>query len=610
MKSISLKDIQITGGFWAYRQELNYEATLPTVYQQFLKTGRFDAFQCSWRKGMPNKPHFFWDSDVAKWMEGASYCLLAHDDPIIEKIIDRVVENIAANAEPTGYFNSYYLSIEKSNRWTDRGRHELYCAGHLIEAAVAYFDATGKDKFLHLMRAYADEIYRVFIVERSAAFSSPGHEEIELALVKLYHCTKESRYLDLARFFLNERGTEVKATDDEFRQSRAIQSHLPVREQKTAEGHSVRALYLYSAMADLAKIDNDADLLDSCQKIFDDILFHKMYLTGGVGSTRAYEGFTINYDLPSEKAYTETCAAIAMCFFCKRMLEIEADSRYADICELEFYNGFLSSTSLDGKAFFYENPLELQPKLKGRLVAAMSHEQEPTPLYERRENFWCSCCPSNIVRFVPSFGEYLYNYDDSTVFVHHSAQSTAQFGGTLIIQETNYPNSGTIILRIQNASRLALRIPFWCDSFRISVNGKKVVPSLQKGYAYLDIFGDAVVVLELERKVQLIEANPEVVSCAGKLCVRKGVFIYCLEAVDNGENLNCLRISPNVSFSSRYDDFYKTEVLESMAWKSSGDSRSLYHPLSEEKEVPIKLIPYYAFANRGESEMIVWINRK
>lgn len=200
-------------------------------------------------------------------------------------------------------------------------------------------------------------------------------------------------------------------------------------------------------MADLAKIDNDADLLDSCQKIFDDILFHKMYLTGGVGSTRAYEGFTINYDLPAEKAYTETCAAIAMCFFCKRMLEIEADSRYADICELEFYNGFLSSTSLDGKAFFYENPLDLQPKLKGRLVAAMSHEQDQPLIYERRENFWCSCCPSNIVRFVPSFGEYLYNYDDSTVFVHHYAQSTAQFGGTLIIQETNYPNSGTIILR-------------------------------------------------------------------------------------------------------------------------------------------------------------------
>lgn len=623
MKGITVKDIDVTGGFWHYRQELNRNVTTPAVYDRFKETGRFDAFKCDWKEGMPNKPHIFWDSDVAKWIEGAAYILMKEKNADLEKTIDETVSHIADNMDEKGYFNSYYLTVPGEKRWSNRGCHELYCAGHLIEAAVAYYDATGKDKFLKLMCRFADYIYDVFVTEKSAAFKTPGHEEIELALVRLYKTTGNEKYLELSRYFIDERGKETESeghfdnpndnrplsVEDVYRSAKSWQSHAPVREQKTAEGHSVRAAYLYSGMADLALLANDTDLADTCRSLFDDIVNHKMYITGGIGSTRIYEGFTVNYDLPSAGAYTESCAAIAMCMFAKRMLLLDVDSRYADICELEFYNGFLSSTSLEGNEFFYENPLEVQPKFKDRATAAAKFRAEVVPINQRVKVFDCSCCPPNIVRFIASLGEYLYTYDDTTVYVHHYAESTAKVGNAKISQVTDYPNSGNVKITAENVGTLAVRIPGWCKNYTIKANGKTICPEVKKGYAYIDMNGDGEIEIDFEIKVRLIEANPNVAACAGKVAIRKGVFVYCAEAADNGENLNCLKLPLSAEFSATYSDKFKTDILKTVGYKSSYNASSLYADAYPDAKTEITLIPYYAFANRGESEMIVWLNK-
>lgn len=623
MNGVHIKDVDITGGFWKYRQDLNRTVTTPAVYKRFKETGRFDALKCDWKEGMPNMPHIFWDSDVAKWIEGAAYILMKEKDDELEKIIDETVSHIEENMDEKGYFNSYYLTVPGEKRWSNRGCHELYCAGHLMEAAAAYYEATGKDKFLNLMCRFADYIYEVFVTEKSAAFKTPGHEEIELALVKLYKVTNNEKYLELSKYFVDERGKDTESNDyfldggnkitdieDVYRNAKSWQSHAPVRQQKTAEGHSVRAVYLYSGMADLAKITKDAELADACRALFDDITNHKMYVTGGIGSTRIYEGFTVNYDLPSAGAYTESCAAIGMCMFAKRMLELEADSRYADICELEFYNGFLASTSLGGDEFFYENPLEIQPKLKDRTVAVAKPRAEVTPITQRVKVFGCSCCPPNIVRFVSAFGEYMYTYDETTVYVHHYAESTAKVGNAKITQVTDYPNNGNIKINAENVDTLAVRIPFWCGNYTIKLNGKAISPDVKKGYAYINVNGNGEIEVEFEIKAMLVEANPNVTACAGKVAVRKGVFVYCAEANDNGENLNCLKLPLSAEFTAEYSDEFKTDILKTVGYKSSYSADSLYAPAYSDTETEITLIPYYAFANRGESEMIVWINKR
>ena len=361
-QAVPFQQVDLDQGFWQERQRINRDVSIWNVYKRFQETGRFDAFRCDWREGMPNKPHVFWDSDVAKWMEAAAFLLEKKPDPQLEAAVDELVDRIADHQDADGYFNTYFTACEPEARFTRRTDHELYCAGHLFEAAVAYAHATGKEKFLGLMRRYADYIERVFKDEKSAAFLTPGHEEIELALVKLYRHTGEKRYLELSRWFVEERGRHEEGLYEMF-PSKHAQDHLPVRQMETAEGHCVRALYLYSAMADLAYEYQDEELLGVCRRIFLNIVRRRMYVTGGVGSTAHGEAFTVDYDLPNRTAYAESCASIALIFFARRMLRLEADSLYADTMERVLYNGFLSSVSLDGRKFFYVNPLELIPQL-------------------------------------------------------------------------------------------------------------------------------------------------------------------------------------------------------------------------------------------------------
>ncbi|MBR2024659.1 MAG: glycoside hydrolase family 127 protein, partial [Clostridia bacterium] len=469
-------------------------------------------------------------------------------------------------------------------------------AGHLMEAAVAYYYATGKKRFLDLMCKYADYIEKRFKIDKDTDFVTPGHEEIELALVKMYHATGENRYLELSKFFVDERGKKSEFKYEWCKES-YHQSHKPVREQEEAVGHAVRAVYLYSAMADLALKYGDKELKNACEKLFDDIVNHKMYITGGIGSSKAGEAFTIPYDLPNLIAYTESCAAIGLVFFAHRMLLLTGDVKYSHVIERILYNGFLSSFSLDGKSFFYCNPLEILPYLKKR-DEELNEKTINMPITERVEVFECSCCPPNIVRFVPSIGNYLYTYDENAIYVHQFMESIAEVNGVTVEQKTSYPYDGKIQITVKGKNtRLCVRIPEYIDTYE----GEN-----KNGYAIFDVKDGETVTLDFEMKPQLYEANPLVTFDSGKVALMRGPVVYCLEEVDNGKNIRDIRIDKNTAFNEIIDTSLNALCIEADAYRRK-PTISLYAKVSEERiKIKAKFIPYYAFANRGESEMTVW----
>lgn len=602
MKNIDYSKVDITGGFWKDKQSMVRSTTVHAVRDRFSETGRFDAFKCDWKEGMPNRPHFFWDSDVAKWIEGVAYLTKKKREPKLEEAVDGIVDLIEKNQGEDGYFNIYFTVIEPKNRFAQRDFHELYCAGHLTEAAIAYFEATGKRKFLDLMCRYADYIEKRFMIDKDTGFTTPGHEEIELALIKLWKCTGEKRYLELSKFFLNERGKRAEKNDEMWELSQA-QSHLPVREQFEAMGHSVRATYLYTAMADMASESGDAELRYACERLFDDITGKKMYITGGIGSTSAGEAFTVPYDLPNMIAYTESCAAIGLAFFANSMLKGEANSKYSDTVERILYNGFLSSISLDGKSFFYENPLEIIPSLRNRDVSTTQISVRFPPA-SRQESFYCSCCPPNIVRFIASVANMLYSDDGETVYVHQFMQSSAEIerdGKNLRIEQTTrFPENGKIKLRVSGAdTRVAVRIPWWADNYA----GETV-----KGYAYFDMKDGEELALDFGMKIRLIEARPEVTSDCGRVAVMRGPVVYCTESIDNGKNLRDLRIDTHSRFATGKHGELGVPQIRVRAWRKTVEENAPLYSVRTDELVKTEavLIPYYAFANRGECEMQVW----
>ena len=410
MEQISFRNTDITGGFWKKRTDINSTVSVWNVMKRFKETGRFDALSCNWKEGESNEPHIFWDSDVAKWIESVAYILEKNNLPELENFTDEIISDIAENQLEDGYYNCCYITKHLEKRWTDRTDHELYCLGHYIEAAVAYSKATGKDMLLDVVEKYLAYVYDVFVVKKEASFVTPGHEEIELALIKLYDHTGNEKYLEMCSFFVDSRG----CTDEPEYNGVAhkySQSHLPVRLQFTAEGHSVRACYLYCAMADLARKTEDKELINACEKIFHDIITSKMYITGGIGSAGRGEAFTVPYDLPNLTAYSESCAALSLAWFAQRMLLIDADSRYSDTIERILYNNGLSSVSLDGKSFFYVNPLEIRTELLERNTS-QENTHEWLPITERKEVFDCSCCPPNINRMLARIAD-LICFDDN-----------------------------------------------------------------------------------------------------------------------------------------------------------------------------------------------------
>ncbi len=591
--------VRLTGGFWKAKEDLNRDVTIPAVYNRFDETGRMDAFRFDWKEGMPNQPHIFWDSDVAKWMEGAAYVLARESLPALEKQVEDLIDLIEKNQGEDGYFNIYYTVVAPAKRFTDRNCHELYCAGHLMEAAVAYYEATGRDRFLRCMEKYAAYIKSVFLdgtADVKPAFRTPGHEEIELALYRMYRCTGNRDWLELCAYFLETRGTDAdKETASGYCSGTQVQAHLPIREQISAVGHSVRAGYLYTAMADLAGETGDAVLLDTCRKLYEDLTNGKMYITGGLGSTCHGEAFTIPYDLPNDQAYTETCASIAMIYFAHRMLNIEKDARYADTIELELYNGMLSGLSLSGDAFFYENPLEVHldnyKKQGGRY-----------PIFRRQKVFGCSCCPPNLNRVLSSLGQYFYSWDGTEVWVNQFGDSTLDTGDVKLTQTTAYPVCGKITLNAEGTTAVHVRIPAWCRKF--TANREY---TMDKGYAVFA--GEGEIVVNLTMEPTLMQSCTGVYKNLDKAALKYGPLVYCVEGLDNGGDVHSLY------FDTR-TPAWKMEVCETCGcpkftahgFRRIDPTGNLYYPLADSfQETQLTLIPYHVFANREETNMLVFL---
>ena len=594
MKTFEFSNVNLTGGYLFDKQELNRKITINSVYDRFFETGRIDAFKFDYDPGKEGsiKPHVFWDSDVAKWIEGAAYIIKKNPSPELEEKVDAIVENIKKNQDANGYFNIYYTVCEPENRFKDRDRHELYCAGHLMEAAIAYADATGKRDFLDCMEKYAEHIRKVFMVEQSAAFSTPGHEEIEIALVKMYLYTKNEKYLDMAKFFINTRGTKP-----EPKASFYCQAHIPVREQRDAVGHSVRAMYLYTGMADLAAETGDEELITACRALWEDTVLRKMYITGGIGSTCVGEAFTVPFDLSNAEAYTETCAGIGLMFFSNAMLRFDNNSRYADAIERVLYNGVLSGLSLDVTRFFYENPLEinLREKYENRVG------KRRLPITQRPTHFGCSCCPPNVNRLLPSLGNYVYGADGDTLYVNQFIASTLDADGISCEQITAYPNDGAVKLSVSGAKKVAVRIPEWCDKFEIN---KPYV--MENGYAVIENSGDEIKV-SFDMTPRAVFADPRIRHDACRTAIMRGPIVYCAEAVDNKDELHTIVMPSEINATETFDETFGLYTLTVPCKKRLPFEEGLYsNKAPKVEETTVKLIPYNGFANRGESDMIVW----
>ncbi len=605
MKNISYSNIKITDGFWKAKQDIITNITLQAVYDRFEETHRFSALDCKWKEGDPQEkfPHVFWDSDIAKWLEGLAYSLRFNKNDALEKIADESIAKIEANRDEYGYYNSHFLVT--GERFTVRNEHELYCAGHLMEAAVAYYNTTGKRTLLDVMCKYADYIYDVFVVKHSAAFTTPGHPEIELALVKLYEVTGEKKYLELSKFFIDNHGCNEKdVVNDLYHGCKKPynQDEKPLRERDTADGHSVRALYLFAGMADIARIYGDKGLFETCERCFENIVEKRMYITGATGSTCHGEAFTIDYDLPNREAYAETCAAIALAYFGTRMTIINPDSKYADAVERVMYNGAISGISMDGKSFFYENPLEVLPEFNK--VNISTDSQRHFPISQRKEVFDCSCCPPNVIRFISSVGDFVYSLSNDTVFINQYMNSEAEFEGIKIIQETNYPVSGEIKIIATGCKKVAVRIPSWCSSFKLNKSFE-----LEKGYAYIELNGDGEIHLHLSMKPTFISANKRVHDCAGRVALMRGPIVYCIEGIDNGKDIKSLRVDISGETTLGKSDFLVPDIIAS-GYKEA-ESDSLYFEASETLfPIGLKFIPYFAYENRGDTEMVVWVLKK
>ncbi len=626
-RHMSNKNVRINDKFWNKYIELVRNVAIP--YQWDVLNDNINATEPSHAiknfkiaAGLSKGDFYgqvFQDSDVAKWLEAVGFVLSINPDPELEKRADEIIDIIAKAQQDDGYLNTYFTIKEPNKRWSNlRDHHELYCAGHMIEAAVAYFEATGKRKLLDAMCRFADHIDSVFGTEKGKKRGYPGHPEIEFALVKLYRVTSEKKYFALSKYFIDERGKdpnyfniEAEARGEKADEVwgklglRYYQAHLPVHNQTTAEGHSVRAVYLYSGMADVAIETGDHTLIKACKKLWRNIVSKRMYITGGIGSTSYGESFTFDYDLPNDTIYAETCASIGLVFFAHRMLQMD-----------------VSGISLDGKKFFYVNPLEVWPE-----ASEKSKIKEHVKV-TRQSWFGCACCPPNIVRLLASIGQYIYSTHKDEIYTHLYISSKAEINifesKVEIKQETQYPWGERVMISVsldkEKEFSLLLRIPGWCDNAKIYINCDEINVCNTKvnGYAKLKRIwknGD-VVELVLPMTIQRIKAHPNVRTNIGKVALQRGPVVYCLEEIDNGPNLHEIVLPHKSELKVEFDDNLLGGIIvinaEAQRYNSSWVEDELYKAKveSQYRSVTVKFIPYYSWANRTSGEMMVWITER
>lgn len=635
---MALEKVRINDSFWNRYIDLVEDVILP--FQWDLINDRVEGAEKSYcirnfriacheiegeHKGM-----VFQDTDVAKWLEAVAYSLAKKENPALEEIADQAIDLIAGAQCEDGYLNTYY-TITGSPRWTDLFEgHELYTAGHMIEAAVAYYEATGKEKFLNVVSRFADYMCEVFGKEEGKIHGYPGHPEVELALVKLYRVTGKKAYLELADYFVRTRGEKPCYFENEacIREGNYLfpefadfqmdyaQAHMPLREQKTAEGHAVRAVYLYSAMADLAEEYQDEALLKQCEELWDNITSRRMYITGSIGSAAYGERFTSDYDLPNDTNYSESCATVGLAMFSNRMFQITRDGKYMDVVEQALYNTLLSGIALDGKHFFYVNPLEVVPQVA---------EHNPTMRHvktTRQKWFGVACCPPNITRTLASLGNYMYAVEENTLysnlFISSEIHAELASGELTVKTSADFPRKGEVYYEVlpcrEQQFTLAVRRPAYAGRCEVRVNGEAAECREEKGYLYLDRCwkpGDKVV-LSMDVPFRFVHCNPRVHENIGKVALVKGPWVYCLEEADNGNYLHSVIVDPD----TKIEEVYKESVLggtlcavfrgKRIDYSKAGDL--LYTDKAPAyMEDTFTAVPYCEWNNRGKGEMIVWL---
>lgn len=612
--------VAFDGGIWAKRQAANRASALPHGFRMLEQAGNFQNLRLSAERAETGyRGPVFMDSDVYKWIEAASFELSRQPNAELEGLIEQAIDAIEPAQREDGYLNTYYTVAEPGRRWIDFGHgHELYCAGHLFQAAVAHRRATGSDRLLNVARRFADHIDATFGPGKREA--TPGHPEIETALVELFRETGERRYLNLAGFLLDKRGYGWLGPSHRFNSAAYFQDRVPVRESSEVEGHAVRALYLTAGVADVYLETGEQALFDAMERQYHDLVTRKLYITGGVGSRHHAEAFGKPYELPNELAYCETCAAIASIMWCWRMLLTTGEGHYADLAERTLYNAVLSGVSLDGSLYFYVNPLADNGETE--------HVHRGGP--SRKPWHQVACCPPNVMRLFASLGHYVATRDADGLQVHLYGQARIatdlESGGAVALQmDTEYPWDGRILLTVEEtpatAWTLSLRVPAWSAASRVTINGQPVAATPGPD-AYLRIArtwaaGDRLE-LELSMAPQLVEAHPWVESTRGCVAIERGPLVYCLEQPEHTPAVYDLELDT----SAPLETAWQPDLLEGVCVVKAGGRTldraawegRLYRPLQTAaspagEPVTLTAIPYYAWANRGPSAMRVWVPR-
>ena len=626
MKALPFTDVTIADSFWSLRQATNSEQTIPHEIEQCRVTGRISNFAKAAGTMEGNfEGIFFNDSDVHKLVEAASYTLHTHPNPDWESDLDKVIDTIASSQQSDGYLNSYFTLVEPQKKWQNLGMmHELYCAGHLFEAGVAHYQATGKEKLLDVACKFADLIDNTFGPGKRDGL--PGHQGIELALVKLARVTGESRYMSLADYFVTTRGKAPHVFEKELEnpdlpgglgayqhhytrdgkyEGTYSQAHKPLAEQTECVGHAVRAMYLYAGAADVAAETGDTDIMNALDALWQNVE-KRLYVTGGVGPSGHNEGFTQDYELPNFSAYAETCASIGLIFWAHRMFLLKGESRFIDVMETALYNGALSGVSLDGTGFFYQNPLASRG---GR---------------HRHPWFGCACCPPNIARLLGSLGQYIYAQSDNDLWVnlYVGGTATTTVGENVplkITQETDYPWSGDVNITVSPEQptqfALNLRVPSWCSKYDVKLNGETYsAKGTSDGYLSIDRewSPNDTLNLNLDMPVERIYAHPNVRDNLGRSALQRGPLVYCFEDVDNPAGaFETLSLVKDTSVAAIYDSELlggittiqgAANVYDTADWENN-----LYLTEPKSNQMQVTAIPYYAWCNRGEGQMAVWV---
>lgn len=625
MKAIPFTDVTISDRFWSPRQTTNSEKTIPHELKQCRTTGRISNFAKAAGIEAGNfEGIFFNDSDVHKLVEAASYTLQTHPNPTWEAELDEVIDTIARSQQPDGYLNSYFTLVEPEKKWQNLGMmHELYCAGHLFEAGVAHYQATGKQKLLDVACRFADLIDNTFGEGKRAGL--PGHQGIELALVKLARVTGEARYMSLSEYFVTTRGQRPSVFEKELEnpdlpgglgayqhhytrdgkyEGTYSQDHLPMHKQTECVGHAVRAMYLYAGAADIAAETSDGNITNALDALWQNVE-KRLYVTGGVGPSGHNEGFTQDYELPNFSAYAETCASVGLIFWAHRMFLLKGESRYVDVLETALYNGALSGVSLEGTDFFYQNPLASRG---GR---------------HRHAWFGCACCPPNIARLLGSLGQYIYAQTENdlwiNLYVGGTASATVSDVQVKLTQETDYPWSGDIKIAVNPEKpakfKLNMRIPEWCSDFDVNINGTTFsVNTNENGYLSIEREWQTndTVELNLDMPIVRVYAHPYVRENLGRSALRRGPLVYCFEDIDNPDGtFETLSLTDNASVEAVYDSDLLGGITlirgSGTVYDTADWENNLYLSELNIKQTNVTAIPYYAWCNREPGQMAVWV---